>query len=195
MPGRGTFLSVTRPSGAAARNRPKARLPFSICLPKTRQSRARVRSGRAERETVARTEVGRTEIMVPGSTRFRDSIIEPQPFQNSWRVFLHARGAGGRLFRPGKMQQIAFLPSGSERMEGFCQFRVVIQTLSKLLGHIELRHAFHLDLGAGFLNRDGLPEIGLNCRFPLLYIRKRSKSHLPRGLHILCLLNEDALGV
>ena len=74
--------------------------------------------------------------------RFMGSIIETQPFQNPWRMLLHARGASCRLFRPREMQQITLLPSGGECMEGFGQFRVNIQTLLKLVGHIELCRAF-----------------------------------------------------
>ena len=70
--------------------------------------------------------------------RFMSLIIESQSFQNPGRMFLDARGARRRLFRPGEMQQITFLPSGGERMKGFGQFRVMIQTLLKLLGHVEL---------------------------------------------------------
>src|ERR1700722_10757777 len=80
-------------------------------------------------------------------------------------------------------------------MEGFGQFRVIIQTLLKFLRHIKLRHAPHLHLGAGFLNRNGLLYVGLNRRLLLVDVRKRSKPDLPRGLHIPGLLNEDALGV
>ena len=127
--------------------------------------------------------------------RFMSLIIESQSFQNPGRMFFHARGASRRLFRPGEMQQITFLPSEGERMKGFSQIRVIIQTLLKLLGHIELCHASHRHLGAGFLNCNDLPDVCLNRRFLLVDLRKRSKPDLPRGLHILGLLNEDALRV
>ena len=110
-------------------------------------------------------------------------------------MFLHARGASRRLLRRGEMQQITFLPSRRERIKGFGEFRVIVQSLLKLRWRIELRHGLHHDLGAGFLNRDGLINIGLDRRLLLVDIRKRSKPDLPRGLHILGLLNEDALGV
>ena len=80
-------------------------------------------------------------------------------------------------------------------MEGFLQGRVIIQAPLKLFRHIELRHTFHLHLGAGFLDSNGLLDIGLDRGFVLVDVRKRSESDLSRGLHILGLLNKNAVGV
>jgi pimeloyl-ACP methyl ester carboxylesterase len=55
-------------------------------------------------------------------------IIEPQTFQNPRLMFCHSRRASRRLFGSREMQQVAFLPSGSERMEGVGEFGVVLQT-------------------------------------------------------------------
>src|SRR5579863_5862239 len=78
-------------------------------------------------------------------------VVEAEPLQNSWRMFLYARGASRRLFRCGEIQQIASLPSRGERVKGFSELRISIQPRSKFLWHIELRHAFLFHLGAGSL--------------------------------------------
>ena len=64
----------------------------------------------------------------PGFCAFTGLIIESQSLQNPGRMFIHSRRASRRLFRPCEMQQISFLPSGGERMKGFRQFRVIVQT-------------------------------------------------------------------
>src|ERR1700735_632265 len=80
------------------------------------------------------------------------SVIEPEPFQNPRRMFLHASGASLRLLRPREVQQITSLSSRSERVERFGQLRVIIQARKKFRRHLEIGHALLLNLGAGFLN-------------------------------------------
>src|SRR5579862_5270999 len=123
------------------------------------------------------------------------SIVETEPFQNPRRMLLHARCASRRLLRSGEIQQIAFLPSRGERVKGVGKAFVLIHTYLKFLGHIELRDGFLLYLGAGLLQRDGLLDVGLYCRFLSFDIGKRSEPDLPRRLYILGLLNEDSLGI
>ena len=76
-------------------------------------------------------------------------------------MFIHACGARSRLFRPGKMQQVAFLPSGRERMEGLGQFGLAVHPLLKFLRYSKLLDAFHRHFGTRLLNGNGCAEIGV----------------------------------
>jgi hypothetical protein len=48
---------------------------------------------------------------------------------------------------------------------------------------------------AGLLNRNGLTQVALDCCFVPVDVRNPCKPNLPRGLHVLGLLNQDVLGV
>lgn len=144
-----------------------------------------------------KTAIALKQLSIPGAgiLGFMRSIIEAEPFQDPRRMFLHARRAGRRLFRTGKMQQVALLPPGSERIKGFGYRRIVIQTPLELHGYGKLCRAFHFHLRAGFLDGNGLTEIAYNRRSVLFDVRTRPKPDLSCGLHVFCLLYEDTLWV
>src|SRR5580704_2680816 len=96
------------------------------------------------------------------------------------------------LFGRGKVEEIAALPPRCKSMEGLLQGRRRLQLQCEFLRHLESRWLLQRHLQTGLLHFHGLVDVGFERAFQLDNVVHTLEADLPRRLHVLRLLYQDA---